>query len=206
MIHVVNATNQGEYLNEMEQVWRLRHRVFVEGKGWSELAKPDGREIDQFDTPSAIHFLLMRGREVVAYSRLLPTAGPHLLSDVFPKLCQEPLPRDHATYEWTRQAVSPEYRVRGKAPPLTYDLVAGIVEWGLSNGVSRITAQIPMSYLLRMLQLHFRARPLGLPVEIAGESIIAVAAEFDGATLARVNQIRGDSRSILASVPAYLVA
>lgn len=206
MIHVVNAANGHLYSDEMEQVWRLRHRVFVEGKGWTDLARPDGREIDQFDTTSAIHFLLIRGGKVIAYSRLLPTTGPHLLSEIFPDLCQEPLPRDHATYEWTRQAVSPEYRVRGKTPPLTYDLVAGIVEWGLHNGVSRITAQIPVSYLLQMLQLHLRAQPLGLPVEIAGERIIAVAARFDAGTLAQVNAMRGDSRSIIAATPAYLVA
>lgn len=206
MIQIVTAANQEEHRSDMEQVWHLRHRVFVEGKNWVELARPDRREIDQFDTPHAVHFLLKRDGKVAAYSRLLPTTRPHLLSEIFPHLCQESLPRGHDTYEWTRQAVSPDYRTRGKTHPLTFDLVAGILEWGLASGVTRLTAQIPMPYLLQILQLHFRTRILGVPAHIAGERIIAVAAEFDAATLAKVNEVRGDDRSVLAPSHAYLTA
>lgn len=206
MIHVVTAANFSQYAQEMEEAWRLRHRVFVEGKGWTDLARPDGREIDQFDTASAIHFLLMQGGRLAAYSRLLPTTQPHLLSEIFPHLCLEELPRGPDTYEWTRQAVSPEYRTRGKTHPLTFDLVAGILEWGLAHGVRRLTAQIPMMYLLQILQFHFRTQILGMPAEIEGERIIAVSAEFDTATLMKVNQVRGNSRSVLAPASTYLMA
>ncbi|RZK93426.1 MAG: autoinducer synthase, partial [Methylobacterium sp.] len=50
MIQIVTPANEYCFREEMEQVWRLRHEIFVEEKRWLDLARPDGREIDQFDT------------------------------------------------------------------------------------------------------------------------------------------------------------
>ena len=53
MIHFVTPENEIHYRDEMERAYRLRHQVFVEEMGWTDLAKPDGREIDQFDDKHA---------------------------------------------------------------------------------------------------------------------------------------------------------
>ncbi len=105
MIHIVTPANAHRYADAMEQAWRLRHDIFVAEKGWTELARPDGREIDQFDTPHAVHFLAMEGDAVIGYSRLLPTTRPHLLSDVLPQLCEVERPVGPQIWEWTRQGV-----------------------------------------------------------------------------------------------------
>ena len=207
MIHLVTAANQHQYREEMEQAWRLRHAVFVEEKGWSDLARPDGREIDQFDTPAAIHILAIEAGRVIGYSRLLPTMRPHLLSDVLPQLCEGELPRGHDTWEWTRQAVARSHRARGKAVnPVSLALLSGSLEWGMANGVRRLVLQMPTLYLLHVVQLHFRARPLGLPQSISGEEIIAATAEFDERTLARLRSLRGDPRPVLAPSYPHLAA
>lgn len=129
MIHIVTRANAFQYSEAMEQVWRLRHDLFVVEKGWRDLAKQDGREIDQFDTPSAIHFLAMESATVVGYGRLLPTTRPHLRSEVMPQLCEGDFPRGADTWEWTRQAVARSHRARGKAVnPVSISLLTGIVE------------------------------------------------------------------------------
>lgn len=208
MIHIVTPANEITYRDEMEQAWRLRHDIFVTEKGWTDLAKPDRREIDQFDTPHAIHFLAIEDRRVIGYSRLLPTTRPHLLSDVMPQLCEGELPRGSDCWEWTRQAVARSHRARGKAVnPVSLALLTGIVEWGMRHGVTRLVLQMPTLYLLHVVQLHFRARPLGLPHSISGEDIIAATAEFDERTLARLRTVSGNRDSVLApSSYAYLAA
>lgn len=207
MIHLVTPANAFQYREEMEQVWRLRHAVFVEEKGWHDLARPDGREIDQFDTPHAVHVLAIEEGRVIGYSRLLPTTRPHLLSDVLPQLCEGELPRGHDTWEWTRQAVARSHRARGKAVnPVSLALLSGILEWGMAHGVRRLVLQMPTLYLLHVVQLHFRAHPLGLPQSISGEEIIAATAEFDERTLARLRNLRGDPRPVLAQTYPYLAA
>ncbi|NEU11554.1 GNAT family N-acetyltransferase [Methylobacterium sp. BTF04] len=207
MIHIVTPANEHNYREEMEQVWRLRHDVFVVEKGWTDLTRPDGREIDQFDTPHAIHFLAIEEERVVGYSRLLPTTRPHLLSDVMPQLCEGERPSGYDTWEWTRQAVARSHRARGKAVnPVSLALLSGIVEWGMGNGVRQLVLQMPTLYLLHVVQLHFRARPLGLPHTISGEDIIAATAEFDERTLARLRTVRGDGASVLAPTYSYLAA
>jgi acyl-homoserine lactone synthase len=202
MIQIVTPANEYCFREEMEQVWRLRHAIFVEEKRWLDLARPDGREIDQFDTAHAMHFLAIEAGRVIGYSRLLPTTRPHLLSDVLPQLCEVALPCGHDTWEWTRQAVARSHRGRGKAVnPVTLTLLSGIVEWGLANGVRQLVLQMPTLYLLHVVQLHFRARPLGLPQSISGEDIIAATAEFDERTLARLRTLTGRTDSVLA--PTY---
>ncbi|MGY2048938.1 acyl-homoserine-lactone synthase [Methylobacterium sp. JK268] len=201
MIHVVDASTIHRYAAEMEAVWRLRHRIFVEGKGWQALARPDGREIDQFDTSYAVHFLLLHQGALIGYSRLLPTTKPHLLSEVFPHLCERERPVGPHVWEWTRQAVAPEHRAVGSRKPVPLELMTGIVEWGLAHGVSSIVAQLPVLYLTPLLQCRFKAEPLGHPTVIDRERIVAVEAKFDEATLRHLREVRGDETSALAPAP-----
>lgn len=207
MIHIVTPANVHSYSESMKQIWRLRHEIFVVEKGCTDLSKPDCREIDQFDTSYAVHFLAKEGERVIGYSRLLPTTRPHLLSHVMPQLCEVDRPVGTDTWEWTRQAVARSHRERGKAVnAVSIALLTGIVEWGLASGIRRLVLQMPTFCLLHFVQLHFRARPLGLPQPIGGEDILAVAAEFDERTLARLHAMRRDAASVLAPSIQYLAA
>ncbi|MDP4021202.1 acyl-homoserine-lactone synthase [Methylobacterium sp. NEAU 140] len=207
MIHIVTPANADRYAAEMEQVWRLRHAIFVEEKGWSDLARPDRREIDQFDTPHAVHFLAMEGETVIGYSRLLPTTRPHLLSDVYPHLCEGERPVGPHLWEWTRQGVARSHRARGRVVnPVSIALLTGIVEWGMASGVSALLLQMPTLYMIHVIQLHFRAQPLGLPQPIGGEDIMAATAAFDDRTLAKLRAVHGDARSVLAPTYTHMAA
>lgn len=199
MIHIVSPDNQYLYEDEMEQAYRLRHRVFVEEKKWTDLAKPDGREIDQFDNEHAVHMLYIEEDRVLGYQRMLPSTRPHLLSDVLSHLCEDVPPVGEHIWEWTRYCVEPAHRERGRTlSPVANALLSGIVEWGLESGITTIIIQMNPLWLLRLVQLHFRVMPLGLPQRVGDEDVVAVTASFDRRTLARLQEMRGDRRRVLA--------
>jgi acyl-homoserine lactone synthase len=195
MLLVVNSQNAHRHHKELDQAFRLRHRIFVEEKGWTDLRSEDGRETDRFDDEHAVHMLYINDDRVVGYQRMLPTTRPHILSDVLPELCESEPPVGPDIWEWTRYCVEPTYRERGRMlSPVANALLSGIVDWGLATGVSTILIEMNPLWLLRLVQLHFRVVPLGIPRSIGGEETLAVAASFDRRTLARLQEMRNSSK------------
>jgi acyl-homoserine lactone synthase len=199
MIHVVTPENEYHYRDEMEQAYRLRHQVFVEEMGWTDLAKPDGREIDQFDDKHAVHLLYIEHERVLGYQRMLPSTRPHLLSEIMPELCEGERPVGPHIWELTRHCVERRHREKtGRlASPAANFILSGMVEWGLKHGVSTVIVEIEPATLLRLVQLHFRPLPLGLPIRIAGRDTIALTLTFDWRTLERLRELRGNRRRVL---------
>lgn len=191
MIYIISGQDLQHYPALMEQVQRLRHQVFVEELGWSDLTRPDGLERDQFDRPDAVHQICMRDGEVAGYQRMLPTVKPHLLSDVFPNLCEGALPRGLDTYELTRYCVAPSYREgRRGVSSVGSELMAGGVEWGLACGVGKVVAEVEPIWVLRWLQLKFLVQPLGFETKIGNQRIVATLLQFNRATLDAIREYR----------------
>jgi acyl-homoserine lactone synthase len=191
VIHIVTAANAYRYSAEMLQAFELRHRVFVDEKGWAALRRPDGRETDQFDDEHAVHMLYIEAGAVLGYQRLLPTTRPHLLTEVYPQLCDGRAPSGPDIWEWTRYCVAAGRRERGRMlSPVAHALLTAIVEWGLCGGVSAIVIEMNPLWLLRLVQLHFKVTPLGLPLPVEGEETVAVIAHFDRRTLDRLTMTR----------------
>lgn len=200
MLLVVTAQNSEKYQAELDQAFRLRHKVFVEEKGWTDLRREDGREMDRFDDEHAVHMLFTVENRVVGYQRMLPSTRPHLLSEVLPDLCDGARPAGDNIWEWTRYCVEPQHRERGRMlSSVANALLSGIVEWGLGSSIDTIIIEMNPLWLLRLVQLHFRVTPLGLPKVIGGEETVAVMARFDERTLQRLRETRSprNSNSIL---------
>jgi acyl-homoserine lactone synthase len=204
MIHIVTPENEYYYRDEMEQAFRLRYRVFVEERGWRALAKPDGLEIDQFDNEHAVHMLYIEHGTVLGYQRMLPTTRPHLLSEVMPELCEGEHPVGAHIWEWTRFCVERGLREKGRAVcPITNMLLAAAVEWGMECGISKLIIETNPTWLLRMIQLHFRLMQLGLPHTMQGQDIIAVIISFDSRTRARLQEMRGIKKKVTVDNTAH---
>jgi acyl-homoserine lactone synthase len=194
MLHIVTSENVDLYRTELDQAFRLRHKVFVEEKGWSDLSQEDGREIDRFDDEHAVHMLYTVDGRVVGYQRMLPSTRPHLLSEVLSDLCESERPVGPNIWEWTRYCVEAGHRERGRMlSPVANTLLSGIVEWGMETSVDTIIIEMNPLWLLRLVQLHFRVVPLGLPRMIGGEETVAVTASFDQRTLVRLHDTRSAS-------------
>ena len=211
MIHIVTAENEFDYRDEMEQAYRLRHRVFVKEMGWRNLSKPDGREIDQFDDKHAVHMLYIENRKVLGYQRFLPSTRPHLLSEIMPQLCEVERPVGAHIWEISRHCVAPNQQFGGGryACTIANTLGTGMVEWGLECGISKFIIEVECSGLLSLIQLRFEPIPLGLPHKIGGQDIIAATLSFDARTLERLREMRGTRRRVVTETlqrPALLHA
>lgn len=199
MIHIVTASDFDAYRDRLEQAWRLRHRIFVEEMGWSAIARPDGREIDEFDDEHAVHLLAIENDALVGYSRLLPTTRPYVLSTHLPELCEGEPPAAPHIVEWSRIGVADSVRTSGRRlNPVALAILTGIVEWGIPRGIRGFVADMPTSWLLRLLQLHIHALPLGLPRMIDNVEIVAVNADFDARSLRQLQAVRGSAETVLA--------
>ena len=201
MLKVIHGSEVGAHQALMDRVFRFRHSVFVEEKGWEDLRQPDGRERDRFDDAHAIHQICLRGDEIVGYQRLLPTTRPHLLTDVLSDLCRTKPPRGPRIVEWTRFCVAPSHReVRPRANGAFLELAQGVVEWGMANRVDTVTVAIDWRLMVIAMQLRFFVRPLGFPKKIGRDEVIALRMSFMGETLAAIRQARGCDEPVLEHV------
>lgn len=171
----------------MDQVFRFRHDIFVEEKGWEALRRTDCREHDQFDDAHAIHQVCLRDDAIVGYQRLLPTTRPHLLTEVLGDLCQRKPPRGSRIFEWTRFCVAPKHReVRPRANGPFLELAQGVVEWGLAHRVRAVTAAIDWRLMVLAMRLRFLVRPLGFPKRVGRDEVVALHMSFNRETLCTI--------------------
>jgi len=197
-IHIVDRPNRSAYREELEQHFRLRHEIYVGERGWHDLARPDGREVDAFDTDDAVYLLgILPGRGVVAGSRLIPSLKPHLMSDVFPRLAPAGVPRAGNIFEWTRIFVVPALRKPGR-PCLAAGIVyCGIIEFCLRRGVSRLSIVCETYWHNRLAALGWNPRPLGPHIEHHGETIVGLLVDMTEAALETTRDIYGIDHSVL---------
>ena len=182
-----------------EAVHRLRYKIFVEEMGWDDLRRPDGFERDQFDHDEAVHQIVIRGDEVAGYQRLLPTTRGHLLTEVLTDLFEGTPPSGPNIYELTRYAVAPGYRDgRRGVSTVGTELIAGFVEWGLKRNVNQMIIEFEPMWVLRALQLHFLATPLGYQRTYGKQQVVATLLTFNEHTLDVVRSRRNHFASVLA--------
>lgn len=165
MIHVIDCDNKHLYREQIEEHFRIRHRIYVEERRWMALERPDGREVDQFDNDDAIYLLALDEGRVIGGTRLVPTLQPHLMADVFPFLANvEGLQRGPNIVEWTRIFVVPEQR--GRDSKILHTVMAGMLEYCLREDIAAITVVMETWWLPRFLELGWEVKPLGLPAMI----------------------------------------
>jgi acyl-homoserine lactone synthase len=185
MIHVVDSGNYQSYADQLHAHYKLRHEIYVKERRWTELARADGLERDQFDIDRATYILAIDDDCVVGGSRLISSLEPHLLSEVFPHLASvRGLPRAPDILEWTRMFVVKERREGRNMGQTAGKVICGVLEHCLANGVSGLTAIIEMWWLPRFHDMGWTVKPLGLPELISGEWSVAVLFPIDGQVLA----------------------
>lgn len=142
MLQLITASSYGDFSGALADMHRLRYRVFKERLDWNvEFA--GGMEIDSFDAlrPAYLIQCDADGR-INGCVRLLPTTGPTMLRETFPQLLHgNSMPMDDGIWESSRFALDTSAGAPlGKARIAvgTYELFAGVVEFGLANGLREI--------------------------------------------------------------------
>lgn len=207
MITVFQESENGQSNELLEQVYRMRHKLFVERLGWNEIRRPDGREIDQFDGPDAVHICCLRDDKLVGYSRLLPTTKPHLLDTIYPQLLNgKSAPFGPDIFEWTRCTVVPD-KIEGPDAfsQVTRLLYLGLVEYCLRAGITALTVEYHPFLLARQLELGFIVKPLALPSKINGHAVVPVFAEITENTLMTMRKMFEIDHSVIEIVSNTLI-
>lgn len=173
-VHVVRHDNSHLYGVELEQYFRGRYDVFVRERGWKDLERPDGRDVDQFDTEDAIHLLAIDNHQVIGGVRMNPSTGPTLFTEVFPYMCLTPLVGSPDVYETTRLWVAKERRGQETRPTVESLLVVGALELSLVLRLRKTRVLFETRWLSRNRKLGWTLTPLGLPRDFDGVNCIAV--------------------------------
>ncbi len=101
--------------------------------------------------------------------RLLPTTKPHLLSEVFPMVCDDGVPVGDDIWEITRFCAATHLRGRDSFMVQSH-LAIGIVELALLYGITRYTCLAVPAFLSTIMAVGWECEPLGLPRDVNGET------------------------------------
>jgi acyl homoserine lactone synthase len=147
VIYGIDSLNRQDYQPMLDEMYRLRKRVFHDRLGW-DVEITDGMEIDIFDRldPSYIISVDSEGH-VVGGVRQLQTTGPHMLSDVFSSILDgEPPLRSSRVWEATRFCVDTQRlsggRGRNTISYVTSEIMIAAIELAISAGVTDAIAVV----------------------------------------------------------------
>ncbi|OSI74449.1 conjugal transfer protein TraI [Bradyrhizobium canariense] len=178
MMQLITPEYYGEFVDDLTEMHRLRYRVFKQRLDWNVEVSGE-MEVDEFDVLRPVHLLnRSNAGRLQGCVRLLPTTGPTMLRDTFPILLDgQPAPRSDRIWESSRFAldVPPDApKASGGLAAATYELFAGMIEFGLSIELTEIVTvtDARMERILRRADWPLRkigkARPLGNTTAIAG--------------------------------------
>lgn len=181
MIHVVTSATHHLYPRQLDQMFRMRHRFYIEGHGWSGLSSRNGRETDEFDGGDVVYLLSLDAwGDVAASVRLNPGNGPTLLAK-FADHSDEPIEASPLSWDVSRWIAAPQHR-RGDGPrwPSNHqrELIVGMLEFALSRGAERFTMLAELRLAERVASYGWPVRMLGAPRAYEGGKGMAVAAEI----------------------------
>jgi N-acyl-L-homoserine lactone synthetase len=147
MLIAVDALNRHLFQPLLDDMFRLRARVFADRMGW-QVTVENGMEVDKFDRLDPAYLIgLDEDLNVISCARLLQTTGPHMLSDVFHAILDgEPPLRSATIWESTRFCVDTERLNRSDSKAAISramcELLIGMNEYAQDAGVRDIITVI----------------------------------------------------------------
>ena len=187
MIKALRGVELAAHPAIFEDLFRLRHEIYIVRRKWGALRHENGLERDAYDTSDAIYLLGFSPEgSITCGLRLLPTTGDHLFRDHFLHLAPAGLPQGECVYELTRffiatMRVAPRLRQR-----MIATLGAALFEYCLSRGIETIICVTDAFLIPTMQALHWRPRPLGLPTKYPEGTAVGVSIAISDATLERM--------------------
>src|SRR3979490_2654709 len=174
-----NADSQLSNLLHLHQMHRIRKPVFKDRLGW-DVAVSGELEVDEYDALEPSYLLSIDRRVIVnGCVRLLPTTGPNMLRDIFPSfVTKAAVPRGERVWEASRFAVSRNATAaEAGVSQTTYDLLIGVLKFGLSNGISTIVCVVDLRMERILRRAGWQLERLG-PAHRIGRTI-AMAGQLD---------------------------
>jgi acyl homoserine lactone synthase len=180
------------FVRELCAMHELRFRVFKKRLEW-DVQTIEEMEIDDYDALGPI-YLLMRGFDgrVGGCVRFLPSTGPTMLRDTFPELLDGgSAPCAPDIWESSRfalDAVDEGASRSGTIASLTYELFAGMVEFGLYYGLSQIVTVTDARVERILRKCSWPLKRLGNPRTVGNTNAVAGLLEVSRDVLARLRR------------------
>jgi acyl-homoserine lactone synthase len=162
-VHLVNAANRHQYLDELEAMHRHRHRVFVDLMGWKALASPDSLDIDRFDTPDATYLIAIDEGGVRGSCRMIPTWRPHMLNSIFEHFLDGPPQVGPGLWEWSRHVPGDPAFPKEVNHQARFLLSIAALEFAASRGIDGYVGIVDTVFVARTIDLGWKVDPIGLP-------------------------------------------
>jgi acyl homoserine lactone synthase len=166
MIIVIEPHNAAKYSKLMDEMFRLRARVFGDKLGW-DVQVSDGKERDKYDDAAPVYLIYAddEAREVKGCLRLLPTTGPTVLGDFFSDTRPDALHLSSPSiWECTRFCVDDQVFGKGNQEEMYFAsavLIAALGDVAIKAGIESILGNC-YSPQLRLF------RRIGCEVEVLG--------------------------------------
>jgi len=203
MLQLITPDCYGEFADDLTEMHKMRCRVFRDRLNW-DVQVADEMERDHFDDLHPV-YLLQRDHDgrVCGCARLLPTLGPTMLRDTFPALLHgESMRASPAIWESSRFALDvPENapQAAGGMAIGTYELFAGLVEFGLAKRLREIVTVTDVRLERILRRASWPLRRIGPPVRIGNTQAVAGFLEVSRAALQRLRNGGGLKGPVLWS-------
>lgn len=166
MIVVIEKHNAHRHASLLDEMFRLRARIFRDRLGW-DVQVTDGKERDKYDDigPAYLIYTDHRARHVKGSLRLLPTTGPTVLGDSFSDTLPDAAQLSAPTiWECTRFCVDDRMLDKDHRDELLHasgTLIAGLGEIAIKAGIESVLGNFDAT----MLRIY---RRIGCEVEVLG--------------------------------------
>lgn len=165
-----------------------RKEVFIDLLKWDLPVLAGAYEVDQFDNPDADYLILMDedGRHR-ASTRLLLTQGSHLLGELYPCLCDGPVPSGPTVREITRFCLDRQ-QTGTERRSARNQLVTALVEHALTHGITDYTGVAGLTWFNQILRFGWRCLPLGAAKSLDGQTLVGLQIKIDERTIDGLKQ------------------
>jgi N-acyl-L-homoserine lactone synthetase len=166
MIVVIEPYNAHEHSDLLDEMFRLRARVFHDRLGWN-VQVADGKERDKYDDEGPVYIIYAddESLKVKGSLRLLPTTGPTVLADIFSDTLPDAVHLSAPTiWECTRFCLEDDIVSRGDRKELLVAsavLIAALGDVAIRAGIESIVGNFDST----MLRLY---RRIGCDVDVLG--------------------------------------
>ena len=182
MLHILRSRETPAGDAVLRAMFAARKSVFVDLLKWDIPVIAGRYEVDQFDDPDATYLVLTDTvGEHLGSARLLRTDKPHILSDFYPDLCADGVPRGPRIREVTRFCLDRRLRAADRRE-VRDTLVSALADHALADGIEGYSAIAQMGWCQQILAFGWRCRPLGLPHYRDGALLSALRIDIDAAT------------------------
>lgn len=182
MLHIIDATNRNKFPDLLVSMFADRKRIFIDALGWDLPVTQARLEIDQFDDDHAAYLVASdhAGRHLGSL-RLLRSDRPHILSQLFPALCEMSIPRGASIREVTRFCAAPSVEKRHRRA-MRNTLISAMVDHALDVGISALTGVVTTHFLDQIMAMGWRCEQLGDRIAICGLELGAFCVRVDAST------------------------